>query len=400
MKNSHKEFKPSSWSIENRTAIFILTLILSIWGISAYNTLPKESFPDISLPNIYVSVVYPGTAPKDMENLIVRPIEKECKSISGVKKVKSSSLQDYCNVVVEFNSDVNTDEAKQKVKDAVDRAKSDLPTDLPNDPQIIEVNFSDLPIMYVNISGNYDLAKLKRYADDAKDRLEEMKEVKQVDMIGALEREIQINVDMLKLQGARISMYDIYSAVSNENRTIPGGTVKMDSERRSISVSGEFKDPESIGNIVVNSIDGKSVYLKDIAEVKDAFKEQESYARLDHKNVITLSVVKRKGENLIEASDKIVALVNELKDKEWPKDLVVTLTGDQSEQTRSTLHDLINTIVIGFILVFLILMFFMGTTNAFFVALSVPLSMALTFILMPGIGAFIGTSLTLNMIVL
>jgi multidrug efflux pump len=400
MKDSHKEFKPSSWAIENRTAVLIITLILSIWGISAYNSLPKESFPDISLPNIYVSVVYPGTAPKDMENLIVRPIEKECKSISGVKKVKSSSLQDYCNVVVEFNSDVNTDEAKQKVKDAVDRAKSDLPQDLPNDPQIIEVNFSDLPIMYVNISGNYDLAKLKRYADDTKDRLEEMKEVKQVDVIGALEREIQINVDMLKLQAARISMYDIYNAVSNENRTIPGGTVKIDNERRSISVSGEFKDPQLIGNIVVNSIDGKSVYLKDIAEVKDAFKEQESYARLDHKNVITLSVVKRKGENLIEASDKIVALINEMKEKEWPNDLVVTLTGDQSEQTRSTLHDLINTIVIGFVLVFLILMFFMGTTNAFFVALSVPLSMALTFIVMPGIGELISTNLTLNMIVL
>ncbi len=400
MKDSNKEFKPSSWAIENRTAIFIITLILSIAGISAYNNLPKESFPDISLPNIYVSVVYPGTSPKDMENLIVRPIEKECKSIAGVKKVKSSSLQDYCNVVVEFNSDVNTEAAKQKVKDAVDRAKNDLPQDLPNDPQIIEVNFADLPIMYVNISGNYDLAKLKRYADDTKDRLEEMREVKQVDIIGALEREIQINVDMLKMQSARITMYDIYNAVSNENRTIPGGTVKMEAERRSISVSGEFKSPEKIGDIVINSIDGKAVYLKDIAEVKDAFKEQESYARLDHKNVITLSIVKRKGENLIEASDKIVALVNELKETTWPKDLIVTLTGDQSEMTRSTLHDLINTIIIGFILVFLILMFFMGTTNAFFVAMSVPLSMALTFIAMPSIGAFIGVSMTLNMIVL
>ena len=400
MKDTHKEFKPSSWAIENRTAIFILTIILSLAGISAYNSLPKESFPDISLPNIYVSVVYPGTSPKDMENLVVRPIEKECKSISGVKKVKSNSLQDYCNVVVEFNSDVNTDEAKQKVKDAVDRAKGDLPQDLPNDPQIIEINFADLPIMYVNISGNYDLAKLKKYADDTKDRLEEMKEVKQVDVIGALEREIQINVDMLKLQSARITMYDVYNAVSNENRTIPGGTVKIDAERRSISVNGEFKDPQLIGDIVVNSIDGKAVYLKDIAEVKDAFKEQESYARLDHKNVITLSVVKRKGENLIEASDKIVALVNDLKATSWPNDLTVTLTGDQSEMTRSTLHDLINTIIIGFILVFLILMFFMGTTNAFFVALSVPLSMALTFILLPSIGSLIGTSMTLNMIVL
>src|SRR4051812_4825490 len=237
-----KEFKPSSWSIENRTAIFIITIILAFAGLSAYNSLPKESFPDISLPNIYVSVLYPGTSPKDMENLIVRHIEKECKGITGVKKIRSNSLQDYCNVIVEFQSDVKTDIAKQRVKDAVDRARSDLPQDLPNDPQIIDINFADLPIMYVNISGNYDLARLKKYADDAKDHLEEMREVKQVDIIGALEREIQVNVDMLKLQAARLTMYDIYNAISNENKTIPGGTVKIDNERRSLSVSGEFKN--------------------------------------------------------------------------------------------------------------------------------------------------------------
>ncbi|MBK5285386.1 MAG: efflux RND transporter permease subunit, partial [Bacteroidia bacterium] len=394
MKEHTKEFKPSSWAINNRTAVFIITAILAFAGYSTYNSLPKESFPDISLPNIYVSVLYPGTSPKDMENLIVRPIEKECKGIAGVKKIKSSSHQDYCSVSIEFSSDVKIDEAKAKVKDAVDRAKNDLPQDLPNEPQIIDINFADLPIMYVNISGDYDLAKLKKYADEAKEKLESMKEVKQVELIGALEREIQINVDMLKMQAAGLSMYDIYNAIHNENATIPGGTVSMDGIRRSLSVTGEFKNVEQMGNIIINSIEGKPVYLKSIAEVIDSHKEQESYARLDHKNVITLSVVKRKGENLIAASDKIVALVDDLKAKSWPKDLQVTLTGDQSEQTRNTLHDLINTIVIGFILVLVILMFFMGTANAFFVAMSVPLSMCLAFLVMPGIG------FTLNMIVL
>lgn len=389
-----KEFKPSSWAIENGTAIFIITIILAIMGVFTYNSLPKESFPDISLPNIYVSVVYPGASPKDMENLVVRHIETECKGITGVKKIKSNALQDYCNVIVEFQSDVKIDVAKQAVKDAVDRARKDLPQDLPNEPQIIDINFADLPVMYVNISGNYDLAKLKKFADDAKEKLEGMKEVKQVDMIGALEREIQVNVDMLKMQSAGLTMYDIYNAVQNENRTIPGGSVKMEGERRSLSVTGEFKNVEQLQNIVIKSIEGSPVYLKDVAEVKDSFKEQESYARLNHLNVITLSIIKRKGENLIEASDKIVALVNDMHATVWPKDLQVTLTGDQSEQTRMTLHDLINTIVIGFILVLAILMFFMGTANAFFVAMSVPLSMCLAFLIMPGIG------FTLNMIVL
>ncbi len=394
MQDKNKEFKPSSWVIDNKIATFVITFILLIAGIQAYQNLPKESFPDISLPNIYVSVVYPGTSPKDMENLIVRPIEKECKSIAGVKKIKSNSLQDYCNVVVEFNSNVDIDVAKQKVKDAVDRAKKDLPKDLKNDPEIMDINFSDLPVMQVNISGDYDLNKLKKYADEAKERLESMKEIKQVDIIGALEREIQINVDMLKMQSAQISMGDITRAIQSENLTIPGGSVNMNGIRRSISVSGEFKNAEQIGNIVVQSINGSPIYLKNIADVVDSFKEQESYARLDKKNVITLNIVKRKGENLIEASDKIVALIDEFQTKSWPKDLKVTLTGDQSEQTRMTLHDLINTIIIGFVLVLLVLMFFMGPMNAFFVAMSVPLSMCLAFLIMPTIG------FSLNMIVL
>ncbi|MFI5218389.1 MAG: efflux RND transporter permease subunit [Bacteroidia bacterium] len=394
MQDTHKEFKPSSWAIDNRVSIFILTLILTIAGIIAYNNIPKESFPDISLPSVYVTVAYPGTSPKDMENLVVRPIEKECKSISGVKKIKSNSLQDFASVVVEFNSEENIVEAKRKVKDAVDRAKKDLPTDLPSDPSIDEINFSDLPIMYVNISGNYDLATLKKYADDAKEKLESLKEIKKVDLIGALERQIQINVDMNKMQASGLSMGDIERAVKFENMTVPGGTVNMSGVRRSLSVSGEFKDADQIGNLVINSIDGEPIYLKDIAEVTDGFKEQESYARLDHKNVITLSVVKRTGENLIEASDKIVALIDDLKENSFPNDLIITLTGDQSEQTRVTLHDLINTIIIGFVLVLILLMFFMGTTNAFFVAMSVPLSMFVAFLFMPVIG------FTMNFIVL
>ena len=389
-----KEFKPSSWAINNTVATFIITLMLAITGVLAYVNLPKESFPDISLPNIYVSVIYPGTSPKDMENLIVRPIEKECKSIAGVKKIKSSSLQDYCSVVVEFNSDINIDVAKQKVKDAVDRAKTDLPKDLKNDPEIIDINFADLPVMQVNISGDYELNKLKKYADDAKERLESLKEIKKVEIIGALEREIQINVDMLKMQSAGISMTDISRAVQSENITIPGGSLNINGVRRSLSVSGEFRNAQQLGNMVISSIHGSPVYLKNIADVVDSYKEQESYARLNKKNVITLNIIKRKGENLIEASDKIVALVNDLQSNLWPKDVIVTLTGDQSEQTRMTLHDLINTIIIGFVLVLLVLMFFMGTTNAFFVAMSVPLSMFLAFIFMPTIG------FTLNMIVL
>ncbi len=394
MIDKFKEFKPSSWSIDNRTSIYILTIIITLAGLGTYNALPKENFPDIVVPQIFVSTIYPGTSPEDMENLVAKPLEKQMKSISGVKKTTSNSLQDFSNIIVEFSTDVDVADAKQKVKDAVDKARNDLPTDLPNEPNVQEINFSDIPILYINIAGDYPLDKLKEYSDDLKDRIEGLKEITRVDIVGALEREVQINVDMYKAQAAQVSMRDIENAVAFENMTISGGTVAMDGMRRSISVKGEFKDVKTIENIVVVSSSGAPIYLRDIADVKDGFKEQESYARLYGKNVITLNVVKRSGENLIEASDKIKDIISSMQTTDFPKDLKITLTGDQSNQTRVTLHDLINTIIIGFILVTILLMFFMGATNALFVALSVPLSMFIAFLIMPIIG------FTMNMIVL
>jgi multidrug efflux pump len=394
MKDLLKEFKPTSWSIDNKTSIFVLTVIITLTGIISYINLPKEKFPDIVIPTIYVSTVYPGTSPSDMENLVSKPLEKQIKAIAGVKKLTSNSVQDFSNVIVEFNTDVNVAIAKQKVKDAVDKARVDLPNDLPREPNVVEVDFSELPMMFVNISGDFDLNKLKGFAEELKDRIETMKEITRADIVGALDREIQINVDKFKMEAANVSMGDIERAVSFENRTISGGQVKMDAMKRSLSVYGEFKTVDALNNVVIRSMSGAIVYLKDIAEIKDGFKEKESYARLDHKNVITLNIVKRSGENLIEASDKIRAIIQDLQKDKFPEKLKITITGDQSTQTRVTLHDLINTIIIGFILVTLILMFFMGVTNALFVALSVPLSMFIAFYVL-GVMGF-----ALNMIVL
>ena len=394
MKEKFKEFFVSSWAINNRVTIFVVTVVITWIGIQSYNSLPKESFPEIVIPKIFVSTVYPGTSPANMENLVTKPLEKQMKSIAGVKKITSNSYQDYSNVIIEFSTDINIPLAKQKVKDAVDKAKSDLPNDLPADPSVIDINLSELPIMYINLSGDFDLNKLKKYADDLKDRVEAMKQITRVDLIGALNREIQVNVDMYKIQAAQISLGDIERAIGYENRTISGGDIKMDGVRRVLNIKKEFKTVEEIQDIIIKSPTGAPIYLKDIAEVKDAFEEQKSFARLAGKNVITLSVVKRAGENLIESSDKINEIVNEMKKTSFPKDLSIVITGDQSDKTRVTLHDLINTIVIGFVLVTLILMFFMGASNAIFVAMSVPLSMFLAFMFMPVIG------FTMNMIVL
>ncbi len=390
-----KEFKPTSWSIDNKTSIYIMTIFISIAGIFSYNSLPKEQFPDIVIPTIIVQTVYPGSSPKDIENLITKPLEKKIKSISGVKKLKSNSIQDFSIVTVEFDTDVKVDLAKQKVKDQVDKAKSDLPSDLKTDPIVQEINFSDMPVMYINISGNIDLQSLKRYAEIAKDKIESLPSITRVDIVGALDKELQVNLDLTAMASTGLTMDDVTRAIQYENMRISGGNIDVDQMQRSLSVSGEFKSKTEIENIVVRTGTGATVYLRDVAQVVDGFKEKESYARLEGKNVITMNVVKRAGENLILTSDKCHEIIKDLQTSgTYPKEMDVVFTGDQSVKTRTTVHDLINTIIIGFILVTMILMFFMGATNAIFVALSVPLSCFIAFLIMPTIG------FSLNMIVL
>ena len=394
MLEKFKEFKPSSWAIENKITVYLLTIFITIAGIMAYNSLPKENFPDITVPTIFINTVNGGNSPTNIENTITKPIEKRLKSISGVKKFSSNSLQDVSVIVVEFHTNVKVDVAKQKVKDAVDEARTDMPQVLTREPAIKEIAFSEIPIMYVNVAGNFELKQLKKYTEDLQDRIESLKEINEAKMVGALDREIQVNLDAYKMQAAQLTLTDVQRAIGQENLSITGGNVPLNGMKPTLSIKSEFKDPAEIGNILVSSASGAKLFLKDFAEVKDGFKEKESYSSSKGKNVITLNVIKRSGENLIDAADKIKAVIADMKKNQFPEGLEVTISGDQSAKTKSTLHELINTIIIGFILVTLVLMFFMGVTNALFVALSVPLSMFIAFMIMPSIG------FSFNMIVL
>jgi multidrug efflux pump subunit AcrB len=397
-----KQFRPTSWSIKNKTSIYLLMLFVSLWGVMQFVTLPKEQFPDIVIPTIYVQTIYVGNSPKDMENLVTQPIEKQIKGITGAKitKVTSTSVQDFSSIMVEFGTDVKTDVALQKVKDAIDKAKQDLPTDLTEEPTALEVSFSDQPIMYVNVSGDYDMMRLKSYADELKDRLEELPEINRVDLVGAPEREFQINVDNIKMQAAGVTFDNIANAVAGENMDVTGGLLQVGNMKRTLQVKGQIKTSSDLEKIILRNTKGAPIYLKDIARIVDTVKEHESYARLDGKNVITLNIIKRSGENLIETSDHVKQITAEVSKAQFPLDLDVRITGDQSNTTRTSFTDLVNSIVIGFILVLIILMFFMGVTNAFFVALSVPLSMFVAFVFLPGADLIVGAHVTLNFIVL
>jgi multidrug efflux pump subunit AcrB len=402
MKDVEKEFKPSSWAIDNKTAVYVIVSLITLLGLLSYLRLPKENFPDIAQSKVFITTPYIGQSPRNIELLVTRQIEKQLKSLKGLKKVTSKTQQNLSIITAEFNANVDIRNAKQDVKEAVDKAKQDLPQNDNNlqASQITDINVADIPILYVNISGNYDLKRLKEYADNLKDDIEAMKEISKVDEIGALKPNIQVNVDLNKMAAAQISYGDIIQAIGNENIISSAGNVIIDGKQRAVDIKEDFKSADEVAAMVIRNPTGKAVYLRDIATIKDGSQDQESYARLktnndpNFKNVITLNVSKRTGENLIEASDKINALIAQKEKTVFPKGLNITVTGDQSDKTRSTLDDLINTIVIGFILVTLILMFFMGSTNAIFVALSVPLSCFIAFLLMPAIG------FTLNMIVL
>lgn len=384
-----KEFKLSNLAVRNRTTIYIFAVLLIIFGVMQYNSTPKEKFPEIVFPYFMIGTIHPGTSPADVENLITRPIEKHLKGIDGVEEISSNSIQDYSSIFIEFELSADEVQAYLDVKQAVDDARSELPQDLFQEPEISRIDLSEIPILFINLSGDIGLVKLKEYADKLQDEIEALEEITRADIAGALDREIQINVDLFQMQAAGLSFNSIQSAIASENLTVSAGQVDTDGMKRNLRVVGEFETINQIENILLQ----EGIYLKDIAEVKDGFKDRDSYARLNSQNVVTLNIIKKSGKNLIYAVDKIKIIVNEFK-KTASDNLIITMTGDSSTQTRNSVSDLFNTIILGFIVVVFVLMFFMGETNALFVGVSIPLSMVIAFIFIPAVG------FTLNMVVL
>jgi multidrug efflux pump len=395
MEKKFKEFFATSWAIDNKISVYVLVFIIAIFGLINYYTIPKEQIPEIVIPMININTFYPGTSPSDMENLVTRPLEKNLKSMSGVKKITSRSIQDMSAIIVEFNTGIEIKEAKQRVKDAVDKTKRDLPSDpLFVDPSVNEIDLSEIPIQYINLSGDIPLDRLKKYADDMQDRIESLSEITRVEIGGALTREIQVDVDMYKMKAASLTFRDIEQAVSLNNMTVSGGNIDLQNMSRSIRVVGEVTNIDEVKNIILSTSSGAIVKLRDIATVRDGFKRPENFARYNGKNVVTLNVIKKSGQNLLDASDKIKAIIADMQKTKLPSNLIVEVTGDQSRNTRNTVNELNNTIILGFIFVTIVLMFFMGLVNALFVAFSVPLSMAIAFIVLPWIG------FTMNMLVM
>ena len=390
-----KEFKISSWAIENQTVIYVIIAVLLIAGLSAYSNLPRESFPEIVETKIYISTPYPGNTAEDIERLITDPIEEEVENLSNVVEILSTSQQDYGLITVEFDENITVETAKQNVKDKVDAKKAgeDWPTfnGAKVEPNVFDLNFSEeMPILNVNISGDYPTDKLNDFAELLQDRIEELPEIKQADIRGVQVKEVEVAVDVYKMMAAKVSFDDVVGAISNGNMTISAGNLVKNGLQRTIRVIGEIKDPQDLQSFVVKT-QGGSVYLKDIAEISFKAGDKTTYAREFGDKVVMLDVKKRGGKNMVDAAYAIQEIVERTKENDFPKDLNVTISNDQSTRTINQVNDLVNNIIFGIILVVTVLMFFLGFRNALFVGFAIPMSMFISFMVLEAIGYTLNT---------
>lgn len=395
MEKETKGFGLSTLAVNNRKTVFLIALIIVLGGFLAYNSMPKENFPELQIPEIYIGIAKPGSSPEYMAEKISRSIEKEIGGIKLVDEINSNSVHGYTTIRVKFDFKMNVDKALQKVKDAVDdaRSKSDFPQ-LPVEPNIFEMDPASMPIMNINLRGE-NAALLKEVAEDLEDRIEDLSEISEVDIRGVQTQEMSINVDPVKAQAVNVTLDDIQNAVNAEHQTIPGGEVLMDGIRKTIRIEGEFKDADELKKIIVKQDEFMPVMLEDVATVAFGNGDTTSYAREFGDPVVMLDIKKQGGENLLDASDKIKKIIEESKlDGTIPSSVTVSRTNDQSNHTRDMVSNLLNSIVFGILLVVGVLLFFLGLRNALFVGVAIPLSMLMSFLILNAMGV------TLNVMVL
>jgi len=398
--NHKKEFFFSSWAVDNRTTVYLLTFIIVILGIVAYFSMPRESFPEIVQNKVYISSVYPGNSAEDVEKLITKKLEDKFKNVSGVEKVESNSFQDYCLIIVDFDEHEDINLAKQKIKDKVDEAKGDQ--DWPNldsgskvEPSVFDLNISEeFPILNINIKGNYPKQTLKKYAEQIEDDMEDISEIKDAVILGVDDNEVEIALDLYKMNAAQVSFDNVISAVKNENITISGGNLTTDGYRNNVRIKGQITNPNEVGDFIVKP----GVKISDIATVAFKEKEKTTYAREMGQDVVMVNLKKRAGSNMIDAIDQAKEKLKIAQETYLPKDVEISATSDQSIQVEHQVNELANHIIIGILLVMGVLSFSMGMKNSLFVGTAIPLSMLIAFAVLNAFGVTLNTMVLFAMV--
>jgi multidrug efflux pump len=402
MKKTHKEFALSSWAIDHKTVIYVIMAIFFFLGIRSYNVMPRESFPEINDTRMFVSAVFPGNTAEDIERLIVDPLEDALKGVSNLVDITSTSEEDFAVIQLEFDEDIALDLAKQKTKDLVDGVVSgaDWPTfnNAKVEPSVFEMDFSELmPILSISMIGDYPIEQMKDFAGYLEEKIEQLPEIKSVDIRGIQAFEVEIALDIYKMTAAKISFNDILNSIGGENTTISAGNIIAGGQRRSLRIIGEISNPEELKNFVIKSEKG-ATYLGDIATVSFKEKDISSYARSFGKKVVLLDVKKRGGKNLIQASQKIQTLVDDIGKNLFPKNIQLTISNDQSAITLNQVSDLVNNIIFGVLLVVTVLMFFLGFRNSLFVGFAIPMSMFMSFMILSLLGYTMNTMVLFGLV--
>ena len=402
-KKVDKEFKLSSWAINNKTTIYVIMGVLFFYGITAYFSMARENFPEVKETKIYISTVYPGNTAEDIEKLITDPLEDKVKTVSNVVEVTSTSQEDYSIVIVEFDENITVEQAKQKIKDEIDTETSseDWPTfnGAKVEPNVFNLSMSEeMPILNINISGDYPVYKLKEFGEYLQDEIEDLPEIKKADIRGAQEKEVEVAVDVYKMMANKVSFNDITTAIGNGNVTMSAGNFINSGQRRTIRIIGEIDKPSELENFVIKSEFNNPIYLKDVAKVSFKDKDKTTYARERGEPVVMLDVKKRAGKNMVAAAEKIQVIVNDAIANEFPKDLKVTIANDQSPKTIGQVDDLVNNIIFGVILVVVVLMFFLGFKNAVFVGFAIPMSMFMSLMILNMLGYTMNTMILFGLI--
>ncbi|ARV06789.1 copper transporter [Polaribacter sp. SA4-10] len=402
-KQVDKEFKLSSWAIHNKTTIYVIMGVLFFYGISAYLSMARENFPEVKETKIYISTVFPGNTAEDIEKLITDPIEDKVKTVSNVVEVTSTSQEDYSMVIVEFDENISVELAKQKIKDelSTETSSEDWPTfnGAKIEPNVFNLSMSEeIAILNINISGDYPVYKLKEFGEYLQDEIEDLAEIKKVDIRGAQEKEVEVAVDIYKMMAAKVSFNDITSAISNGNVTMSAGNFITSGQRRTVRIIGEIEKPSALEDFVIKSEFNNPIYLKDVATVSFKDKDKTTFAREKGKAVVMLDVKKRAGENMVAASEQIHLIVDEAIKNHFPKDLKVTITNDQSSKTIGQVDDLVNNIIFGVFLVVTVLMFFLGFKNAVFVGFAIPMSMFMSLMILNLLGYTMNTMILFGLI--
>ncbi|MEO0572743.1 MAG: efflux RND transporter permease subunit [Bacteroidota bacterium] len=401
-KNANKEFRLSSWAIDNPSVIYVMIAIFLFIGISSYFSMPREEFPEAVETKIYVSTLFPGNTAEDIERLVTDPLEERLKNVSNFVEMTSTSQEDYSMVVVEFDEDISVEAAKQEVKDEVDGEKASEDWPIFNgakvEPNVFDLNFSEsFPILNVNITGDYPVEKLKEYAEYLEDEIENLDEIKQVDIRGAQDKEVAVSVDINKMMAAKVNFDDIIQAINNGNMTMSAGNLINSGQRRTIRITGEIEEPSELYDFVVKSEFGP-VYLKELAKVTFSEEDKTTYAREMGENVVMLDIKKRSGKNDVEAIKKIRGIVAQSQSDYLPEDLNISFANDSSSSTLNQVDDLVNNIIFGIILVVTVLMFFLGFRNALFVGFAIPMSMFMSFMILNIMGYTLNTMILFGLI--